>query len=49
MHLLYELDPGSYSGALLDNTDGNKFNIFIYFSIVTLTTLGYGDITPPDP
>jgi len=44
--LLYELDPGSYSGALLENTDGNKFNLFIYFSIVTLTTLGYGDITP---
>lgn len=44
--LLYELDPASYSGALLENTDGNKFNLFIYFSIVTLTTLGYGDITP---
>lgn len=44
--LLYELDPGSYSGALLDNNDGNTFSLFIYFSIVTLTTLGYGDITP---
>ena len=44
--LLYEFDPGSYSGALLDNIEGNKFNLFIYFSIVTLTTLGYGDITP---
>lgn len=44
--LLYEFDPGSYSGALLDNVEGNKFNLFIYFSIVTLTTLGYGDITP---
>ncbi|MCP3888448.1 MAG: two pore domain potassium channel family protein [Desulfobulbaceae bacterium] len=44
--LLYEVVPGSYSGALLENTEGNKFNLFIYFSIVTLTTLGYGDITP---
>lgn len=44
--LLYELDPSSYSGALLDNSGGNNFNLFIYFSIVTLTTLGYGDITP---
>jgi len=44
--LLYEFDSGSYSGALLDNIEGNKFNLFIYFSIVTLTTLGYGDITP---
>ncbi len=44
--LHYELDPGAYSGALLENNPGNKFNLFIYFSIVTLTTLGYGDITP---
>lgn len=44
--LMYELDPGSYSGALLENSPGNKFNLFIYFSMVTLTTLGYGDITP---
>jgi len=44
--LLEEVVPGSYSGALLENSAGNKFNIFIYFSIITLTTLGYGDITP---
>ncbi len=44
--LHYELNPGAYSGALLENNPGNKFNLFIYFSIVTLTTLGYGDITP---
>lgn len=44
--LLNELVPGSYSGVLLENTEGSKFNLFIYFSIVTLTTLGYGDITP---
>jgi voltage-gated potassium channel len=44
--LMDELAPGSYSGALLEDTSGNRFNLFIYFSIVTLTTLGYGDITP---
>lgn len=44
--LLEEVVPGSYSGALLENSTGDKFNLFIYFSIVTLTTLGYGDITP---
>lgn len=44
--LLYELDPGSYSGALLEGGSISEFNTFIYFSIVTLTTLGYGDITP---
>ncbi len=43
--LLNELSPGAYSGALLDNTQ-NTFHVFNYFSFVTLTTLGYGDITP---
>lgn len=47
--LLYEIDPTSYSGALLENPHGNPLNIFNYFSMVTLTTLGYGDITPQTP
>lgn len=47
--LLYEIDPTSYSGALLDSSTGNPLNIFNYFSMVTLTTLGYGDITPQTP
>ncbi|BHH81899.1 ion channel [Desulforhopalus sp. 52FAK] len=44
--LLDEMIPGSYAGTLLNTHDAHKFGIFIYFSIVTLTTLGYGDITP---
>jgi len=47
--LLNELQPGSYGGNLLDNTNGSKLHIFNYFSMVTLTTLGYGDITPQTP
>ncbi|MEA3469192.1 MAG: ion channel [Thermodesulfobacteriota bacterium] len=43
--LLQEVSPGAYSGALLDNAQ-NTTHIFTYFSFVTLTTLGYGDITP---
>lgn len=43
--LLNEISPGSYSGNLLENTQ-NTFHVFNYFSFVTLTTLGYGDITP---
>jgi hypothetical protein len=43
--LLQELIPGSYGGALLEKTQ-NSFHVFNYFSFVTLTTLGYGDITP---
>jgi len=44
--LLDELVPGSYSGALLDNVSHRSIHVFNYLSMVTLTTLGYGDITP---
>lgn len=43
--LLNQISPGSYSGLLLDNLQNTSHN-FNYFSFVTLTTLGYGDITP---
>lgn len=38
--------PGSFSGAL---TDVERFTSWVYFSFVTLATLGYGDITPVSP
>ncbi|RUM45652.1 MAG: Ion channel protein, partial [Desulfocapsa sp.] len=34
-----------YSGVLL-NAQSDPIHLFNYFSFVTLTTLGYGDITP---
>ncbi len=43
--LLYYVNPEAYSGVLLKNTS-NVSHVFNYFSLVTLTTLGYGDITP---
>jgi voltage-gated potassium channel len=43
--LLHEITPGAYSGALLAEQN-DPIHIFNYFSFVTLTTLGYGDITP---
>ncbi len=43
--LLEVLLPGSYTGILLE-TAKNRVHDFNYFSFVTLTTLGYGDITP---
>lgn len=46
--LLYEISPGSFSGALLEDPEG-ILTTFNYFSMVTLTTLGYGDITPQTP
>jgi len=49
--LLEELVPGSFAGAgLLKATDiTSRFLNFSYLSFVTLTTLGYGDITPQTP
>lgn len=43
--LLYYVNPGAYNGVLLENTS-KASHVFNYFSFVTLTTLGYGDITP---
>ena len=45
-NLLDELTPGAFSGVLLENIQGHSIHMFNYFSFVTLTTLGYGDITP---
>jgi len=52
-YTLHELlDPGSYQGinAFSYYTHPDRlFELMIYFSFVTLTTLGYGDITPMTP
>lgn len=45
--LLYTITPDAFTGA--DKLDGTGFQNFIYLSFVTLTTLGFGDITPTRP
>ena len=55
---VFLIDPGSFAGAPIDEllstrsdpgyTNG-AFPVFTYFSYVTLTTLGYGEITPVSP
>jgi len=48
--LLETVAPGSYRGLLLEQASpGAQLHVFNYFSMVTLTTLGYGDITPQTP
>jgi len=42
--LLEQLAPGSF--AMPDGQIQNDRNLFLYFSLVTITTLGYGDMTP---
>lgn len=46
--LTESLAPGSFAGALLSNapTHVEKTYFLNYLSYITLTTLGYGDITP---
>lgn len=40
---IYEFDPGAFKGLDETTVGHDKFS---YFSFVTLTTLGYGDVTP---
>ena len=40
-----QIDPGSFRMP----PDESNTNVFFYFSMVTMTTLGYGDITPISP
>lgn len=47
--LLEAIVPGSYAGPLLEKTPEGTHHVYNYFSMVTLTTLGYGDITPQTP
>jgi len=49
--LLETLAPGSFAGSSLDQVVAfqGKAEIFQYFSFTTMTTLGYGDITPQTP
>ncbi len=42
--LIYALRPESFSG--IEGGAEMDLNNFIYFSLTTITTLGYGDITP---
>ena len=44
---LYVVDPASFVG--LAENPGDDFLSLLYYSFVTLTTLGYGDISPGTP
>ena len=40
------LQPGSFRGVARNSASGVAFSDLLYYSFVTLTTLGYGEITP---
>jgi len=49
--ILFFFDPTALAGGLLDTATAplNREHVFNYFSFITLSTLGYGDITPQSP
>jgi hypothetical protein len=47
--LIELFQPGSFSGVGQSAMTGPESLPFLYFSFVSLTTLGYGDITPLTP
>ena len=46
---VYRLVPGSFHGIAESLNDAERGLDLIYYSFVTMTTLGYGDITPVGP
>ncbi len=49
--ILYSLHPGSFAGNILSSSASDVVACrqhFQYFSFVTLTTLGYGDVVPKE-
>jgi len=54
--LLENIHPGSFDipasnfeSTLTTDSGSNTISLFLYYSYITLTTLGYGDITPISP
>jgi hypothetical protein len=47
--LLEGLKPGSFQLPSASGDLSDRFSPLLYFSFITLTTLGYGDIVPVDP
>ncbi|MEM8767187.1 MAG: potassium channel family protein [Pseudomonadota bacterium] len=43
---LLSLNPGAFAGGILEHDGQDATQSMVYYSFVTMTTLGYGDITP---
>ena len=48
-NLIEDIQPGSFQLSESFEHEITQQDEFLYFSIVTLTTLGYGDIRPVSP
>ena len=47
--LIWELNPAGFAGPLALTRGPGENATMMYFNLTTLTTTGYGDITPVDP
>jgi hypothetical protein len=47
--LILELDPTSFSNMASGQTEAAALNSMLYFSFTTLTSTGYGDVSPLHP
>ena len=47
--LIWELNPAAFNNLVAAADQGLPLGNALYFSLTTLTTTGYGDITPLDP
>jgi hypothetical protein len=45
-NLIETVQPGSFRETVLPGSDGISRHALLYLSLVTLTTLGYGDVVP---
>jgi hypothetical protein len=47
--LIWELSPGAFANLRAPMGETVEIGTMLYFSLTSLTTTGYGDITPVDP
>jgi hypothetical protein len=43
------LQPGSFTRATIPGGEPNQRVVFFYFSMITITTVGFGDVVPVSP
>ena len=44
--IIWDFDPAAFGGIAADATPAQASGVLTYFSFVTLTTTGFGDIAP---
>ncbi|HIK46188.1 MAG TPA: two pore domain potassium channel family protein [Leptolyngbyaceae cyanobacterium M65_K2018_010] len=45
-HAIWKIDPEAFHVSIMEDFEFGSWNLSMYFSFMTLTTVGYGDIAP---